>query len=148
MKRAPKSVVQSVLARLRKVADTTGLGFNDALQMYVNERFLARLSRTKHAKTVLLKGALMLRVWGIPRARPTMDIDLLRSGDGDVNTLVGVVKDCAAIVDESDGVLFDADTVTAVPIRGASPSSVDRVSRSARRKICAPTRLSCRSHDR
>ena len=83
MNKAPKNVVASVLARLRNVAQEAGLSFNDILQSYVIERFLSRLSRSPHADTVLLKGALMLRVWGVPRARPTMDIDLLRRGVAD-----------------------------------------------------------------
>lgn len=75
MTNAPKNVVASVLARLRNVAQEAGSSFNDILQSYVIERFLARLSRSPHADKVLLKGALMLRVWGVPRARPTMDIE-------------------------------------------------------------------------
>ena len=63
MTKAPKNVVASVLARLRNVAQEAGLSFNDILQSYVIERFLSRLSRSPHADTVLLKGALMLRVW-------------------------------------------------------------------------------------
>ena len=83
MTKAPKNVVASVLARLRNVALEAGVSFNDILQSYVIERFLSRLSRSPHVDTVLLKGALMLRVWGVPRARPTMDIDLLRRGVAD-----------------------------------------------------------------
>lgn len=90
MTKAPKNVVASVLARLRNVAQEAGLSFNDILQSYVIERFLSRLSRSPHADTVLLKGALMLRVWGVPRARPTMDIDLLRRGVADQAALVPV----------------------------------------------------------
>jgi Nucleotidyl transferase AbiEii toxin, Type IV TA system len=71
--------VALVLARLRNVAQEAGLRFNDILQAYVIERFLARLARSPHSDTVLLKGALMFRVWGVPRARPTMDIDLQNS---------------------------------------------------------------------
>ena len=69
MTQAPKNVVASVLARLRNVAQEGSISFNDILQSYVIERFLARLSRSPHVDTVLLKGALMLRVWGVPRAR-------------------------------------------------------------------------------
>jgi hypothetical protein len=36
-----KNVVASVLARLRNVADQGGHSFNDVLQAYVIERFLA-----------------------------------------------------------------------------------------------------------
>jgi len=58
-------MVASVLARLRNVAEASGLSVNDILQAYVIERFLARLARSPEADTVLLKGALMLRVWGV-----------------------------------------------------------------------------------
>ena len=68
---APKSTVISVLARLRNVAEARGLAFNDVLQTYVIERFLARLAKLPDVDTVLLKGALMLPLWGVPRARPT-----------------------------------------------------------------------------
>lgn len=107
----PKNVVASVLARLRNIAEEAGLSFNDVLQTYVSERFLARLAQSTHAGTVLLKGALLLRVWGVPRARPTMDIDLLRRGSADPASLVQLVEQCAAIQDPSDGVVFDPGTI-------------------------------------
>jgi len=118
--KAPKNVVASVLARLRNVAQEAGLSFNDILQFYVIERFLSRLSRSPHANTVLLKGALMLRVWGVPRARPTMDIDLLRRGVADQAALVRLVEQCAAISDLSDGVIFEPTTISVEPIRDAT----------------------------
>ncbi len=107
-----KNVVASVLARLRNVADEGGHSFNDVLQSYVVERFLARLAVSPEADTVVLKGALMLRVWGVPRARPTMDIDVLRRGAADRDTLAAIVRKCASMVDESDGVAFDADNLS------------------------------------
>jgi predicted nucleotidyltransferase component of viral defense system len=118
--KAPKNVVASVLARLRNVAQEADSSFNDILQSYVIERFLARLSRSPHADTVLLKGALMLRVWGVPRARPTMDIDLLRRGVADQAALVRLVEQCAAISDPSDGVIFEPATISVEPIRDAT----------------------------
>ncbi len=113
----PKNVVASVLARLRNLAKGQGLSFNDVLQSYVIERFLARLAQSPQADSVLLKGALMLRVWGVPRARPTMDIDLLRRGESDRASLLKLVEQCAAIVDPTDGVSFDASTIVAEGLR-------------------------------
>jgi hypothetical protein len=118
--RSPKNVVASILARLRNVAEDAKLSFNDVLQSYVNERFLARLARSPHAGTVLLKGALMLPVWGVPRARPTMDIDLLRRGTAEQAVLVQLVEQCAAIDDPCDGVTFEPNTLSAEPIRDAT----------------------------
>jgi len=124
--------VASVLARLRNVAQGAGLSFNDILQAYVIERFLARLARSPHADTVLLKGALMLRVWGVPRARPTMDIDLLRRGIADQAALVRLVEQCAAIGDPSDGVTFEPTTISVEPIRDATEYVGTRIRLQAR----------------
>jgi hypothetical protein len=44
MNDGPRNVVASVLARLRNLAKEQGLSFNDVLQSYVIERFLARLA--------------------------------------------------------------------------------------------------------
>lgn len=110
------AMVASTLARLRNIADAGALSFNDVLQRYVIERFLARIARLPDADTVLLKGALMLRVWGLPRARPTMDIDLLRRGAADQTTLRDLVARCAAVQDAGDVVEFDATTIVAEAI--------------------------------
>jgi hypothetical protein len=117
---APRNIVASVLARLRNVATNSEQSFNDILQAYVIERFLARLARSPEADTVLLKGALMLRVWGVPRARPTMDIDFLRRGIADRAVLVQFVEQCAAIEDASDGVIFEPSTISVESIRDAT----------------------------
>jgi hypothetical protein len=124
--------VASVLARLRNVAAASELSFNDILQAYVIERFLARLARSPQADTVLLKGALMLPVWGVPRARPTMDIDFLRRGIADQAVLVQFVEQCAAIEDSSDGVIFEPSTISVESIRDAAEYVGTRIRLQAR----------------
>jgi len=52
-----KNVVASVLARLRNHAKSTGAPFQQVLQLYTIERFLYRISKSKHAESVVLKGA-------------------------------------------------------------------------------------------
>lgn len=106
-----RNVVASVLARLRSVAAAGGLSFNDVLTRYMIERFLARVARSAEVDSVLLKGALMLSVWGVPRARPTMDIDLLRRGPADPDSLRKFVIACTALDDPDDGVTFDPSTL-------------------------------------
>ena len=90
-----KNVVASVLAKLRNTSKSSGVAFQQVLQQYAMERFLYRVSKSKHATTVILKGALLLKTVGIPRARPTLDIDMLRKGEADQTSLIGLVKDCA-----------------------------------------------------
>ena len=55
------------------------------------ERFLYRLSKSPHATRFVLKGALMLRVWDAPMARPTKDIDLLGRLENSLENLSAVV---------------------------------------------------------
>ncbi len=54
----------SVHQRLINKARTTGRPFGELLQYYAMERFLDRLTKTEYGGDSLLKGALMLRVWG------------------------------------------------------------------------------------
>ncbi len=46
MTKATQNAVASVLARLKNIAQRDGRSFNDVLQAYVNERFLARIAAT------------------------------------------------------------------------------------------------------
>jgi predicted nucleotidyltransferase component of viral defense system len=132
VKQGTKNVVASVLARLRNEAAAQGAPFNQVLQLYVIERFLYRLSKSRHVDGVVLKGALLLKTVGLPRARPTMDIDLLRQGKADRETLVALVVDCAQIVDASDGLTFDPASVVTEEIAKDAKYKGTRVQISAR----------------
>ena len=111
-----KNVVASVLAKLRNSSKSSGTPFQQVLQQYAMERFLYRISKSEHAETVILKGALLLKTIGIPNARPTMDIDMLRKGKADQASLMALVKDCATLDVEADGLTFLADSVMAEEI--------------------------------
>ena len=69
--RKVKNKVASVRQRLQNLSRKTGEDFQLLLTRYAVERFLYRLSRSPHAKQFVLKGALMLRLWDLPAARPT-----------------------------------------------------------------------------
>jgi predicted nucleotidyltransferase component of viral defense system len=112
----PKNITASVLARLRNNAKSSGAPFQQVLQLYAIERFLYRISKSKHAQTVILKGALLLNTIGIPRARPTVDIDMLRCGKADEASLIALIKDCVDLEVQGDGVAYIADSVKAEPI--------------------------------
>jgi Nucleotidyl transferase AbiEii toxin, Type IV TA system len=76
------------------------------------ERFLYRLSRSRHVDKFILKGALMLTVWEAPLQRPTMDIDVLGKTPNEIDGIVEIVKElCAAVVQPDDGLVFDTATV-------------------------------------
>ena len=67
----------SIRQRLLQVAQSSNRPFQEVAQYYGMERYLYRLSISKHANKFVLKGALMLSAWGTATTRPTRDIDLL-----------------------------------------------------------------------
>ncbi|HEA69823.1 MAG TPA: nucleotidyl transferase AbiEii/AbiGii toxin family protein [Desulfobacterales bacterium] len=108
----------SVFQRLLNHARTCGEDFNFLLFRYGIERLLYRLSVSPHAERFILKGASMFLVWKGQNYRVTKDADLLSSGPADAEHIIGIFRDlCQTTAEDSDGVEFKADTITAVPIR-------------------------------
>ena len=110
--RPPVNVAQSVHQKLLTRAKSEGRPFNELLQHYAIERFLYRLGQSEHAEKLLLKGALLLRVWKIPMARPTMDIDVLGRTEGTQDALTDILRDCMAAKVDDDGMRYDPGSLT------------------------------------
>jgi hypothetical protein len=107
------SVRQRLLNRIRETGDDPNLVWS----RYATERFLYRLSVSEHAGEFILKGALLFLVWTGRTYRPTVDLDLLGSGDDSSERLAGLFRSVCDLDVEPDGMVFDAGTVVAVPIR-------------------------------
>ena len=75
-----KNLAASVQARLLNIAKAEGRDFGQVLTKFSLERLLYRLSKSKHADSFLLKGALLFDLWFDVPLRPTRDIDLLGFG--------------------------------------------------------------------
>ncbi len=117
---AAQNLAASVHQRLLNRAKESGRPFQELLQLFAIERFVYRLSQSPHAKTFVLKGALMFVVWGGPVSRPTRDIDLLGETNNDVDVVAAVFADVCETSVEPDGLSFDAGSVIAKEItRGA-----------------------------
>jgi len=111
-----KNIAASVRQRLLNKARETNRSFSELVQYFAMERFLYRLSKSTHADKFILKGALMLAVWEAPLARPTMDIDLLGKIDNRMEVIVDMIRNVCRQEVESDGILFDEDSVSGVRI--------------------------------
>jgi len=122
-----KNVAASVLGRLRNISKSSGAPFQQVLQQYAIERFLYRISKSTHAQGVVLKGALLLKTIGIQGARPTMDIDMLRKGKSDQASLEALVRDCATLEVEPDGLIYIADSAVAEEITKVSEYKGTRI---------------------
>jgi hypothetical protein len=107
----PKNMAASVHQRLLNKAKEIERPFNELLQYYAMERFLYRLSRSRHADKFVLKGALMFTVWRAPQSRPTMDVDLLGQTDRDVEAIVSIVREVCDEDVDADGLGFVSSSV-------------------------------------
>lgn len=113
----PKNIAASVRERLRQRAIADGRPFEEVLTYYAIERFLFRLSCTSHRDRFVLKGALMLPLWGMAMARATRDIDLLGRGALTRDEVAGMVADCIAAEVPPDALEFDASSIETREIR-------------------------------
>lgn len=110
-----KNVAASVRQRLLNLAKERREDFDLILVRYALERFLYRLSASRHGERFLLKGALLFLVWGMNEHRPTRDADLLGFGASDLKTLAEVFHEICGTKLE-DGIVYDPATVTAEEI--------------------------------
>ena len=110
-------ITRSVHDRLLKLAVTRKEDFNAILARYGNERLLYRLTRTKHGKRFVLKGASLFVLWLGRVHRPTRDLDLLASGRIDPTILTSIFHDVCQAPVEPDGVRFDPASIAVTDIR-------------------------------
>jgi predicted nucleotidyltransferase component of viral defense system len=117
-RRPPVNVGASISHRLRNLAREKRRPIDEIRQYYALERFLYRLSVSRHRDRFVLKGALMMRVWDGEISRPTRDIDLLGRSGGDQEELEQIFRDVCRAPCVEDGMTYDPDTVRGGPITG------------------------------
>lgn len=110
-------LAQSVQVRLVRHAKEIGADPNLVFTRYGVERFLYRLSRSRHAEQFVLKGALLLLVWLGETLRPTRDADLLGFGELSDDALEQIFKEVCGVEVEPDAVTFETGSVTVAAIR-------------------------------
>jgi|GEM_PF-355253 len=127
MSKPHDALVQSVKARLVQRAHAEHLEPNQVLTRFSIERFLYRLSKSRHGNRFLLKGSNLLLVWFGAFVRPTRDADLLGLGDFGAELLGKIFRDVCETRVEPDGMIFDPASVTVRLIRRDQPAGGHRV---------------------
>ncbi|MFZ1412352.1 MAG: nucleotidyl transferase AbiEii/AbiGii toxin family protein [Micropruina sp.] len=106
------------LARQDARASEEPIAFAEYLTRHFLESFLHRLTKTAHAHDFVLKGGILLAVYGA--RRPTKDVDSEAiSANVTPAHLDQVTRDIAATLAD-DGVEFDAETINIQQIREAA----------------------------
>ena len=81
------NLAASAAARLLNQAKQTGDDYQTLLTSYCLERFLYRLAVSDRRDRFVRNGAMLLRLWSDRPYRATLDLDLLRRGDGAVDAI-------------------------------------------------------------
>lgn len=115
-KKPKKNIGASVRNRLRTISRQTGQSYELLLTRYALERLLYRLSVSRHARSFVLKGAMLLMTWLRHPHRGTRDLDLLGFGDSNPETMKEAFAEILQIPFD-DGVLFDVGSLSVDRIR-------------------------------
>jgi predicted nucleotidyltransferase component of viral defense system len=94
-----------------------GEDFQLILTWYALERLLYRLGSSEHAKTFVLKGAMLFPAWTTRSYRPTKDLDLLGYGDASSERLTAIFEEICQSNVEPDGLEFDVQNIRVAEIR-------------------------------
>jgi Nucleotidyl transferase AbiEii toxin, Type IV TA system len=106
---------QQAYLGLQKLARSQGHNTQQLFELYIHERFLARLAASRFAERFVLKGGMLLAVLDVRRA--TRDADMLALGlASDEDNLRTVVGEILTIPIE-DGVSFDPAGISITSIR-------------------------------
>jgi predicted nucleotidyltransferase component of viral defense system len=112
-----KNLPASIRQRLLNMAHEQNVEFGLLLTSYVIERLLYRLASSAHSERFVLKGAMLLQVWGGEIYRPTRDLDLLAFGSPELAEMTDVFRDICQVECPADGLHFLEDTIRAEEIR-------------------------------
>ena len=96
-------IAASVLARLRNKAKAAGISYQQCLQLFMQEEFLRKLSKSEHEDTLILKGGLFIYTLTNFESRATVDVDfLLRSVSNSLEEVQALVLKILAVPTGND----------------------------------------------
>ena len=100
---------------IQKLARESGADVQELQTLYVLEALLARIAASQHRDDFVLKGGVLLAAFAA--RRPTKDIDLQATGlSNDAHDVAGRLREIGA-TELSDGVVFNAGSITVSAIR-------------------------------
>ncbi len=112
-----RNIAASIKARLLAGARERGEEFELFLVRFACERFLYRLGESELRDQCTLKGAGLLTLWMDDPYRSTRDLDFLASGPGDEASIRRSVERICRVSCVEDGLTFDLNSMTVLPIR-------------------------------
>ena len=86
-------IAASVLARLKNSAKASGISYQQCLQLFMQEEFLRKLSKSGYHDHLILKGGLFIYTLTNFESRATIDVDFLLQGySNSIDTVQGLIE--------------------------------------------------------
>ena len=99
----------SVLAKLKNKAKASGISYQHCLQLFIQEEFLRRLSKSKYVNNFVLKGGLLIYNLTNFESRATVDVDfLLRGQSGSVIETVKLIDEILMVSTENEYIKMES----------------------------------------
>lgn len=116
---AIKNMAASVLTRLKNQSKEEGIPFQMVLQLFAQEEFLRKLSLSKYADNLILKGGMFIYTLTEFDSRPTRDIDfLIKNLHGSLENIEQTMRDICNISTGNDFIMIE--------VLGTETISVDK----------------------
>ncbi|MHB8194422.1 MAG: nucleotidyl transferase AbiEii/AbiGii toxin family protein [Bellilinea sp.] len=99
----------SVIAKLKNKAKASGKPFQLYLQLFCQEEFLRRLSLSRYAENLILKGGLFIYTLTNFESRATIDVDfLLRQLPSEISEMQKIIEEILSVETGYDFITFEA----------------------------------------
>lgn len=115
-------IAASVLAKLRNKAKTSGISYQQCLQLFFQEEFLRRLAGSKYAENFVLKGGLFIYTLTNFESRATVDVDFLMRGlNNDLSHMDEIIAEILSVNTGNDYVIFKSAKTEPIAIQRKYP---------------------------
>lgn len=100
-------VAASVLAKLKNKAKSSGISYQQCLQLFFQEEFLRKLSCSRYAENFILKGGLFIYTLTHFESRATVDVDFMMRGlNNDLTRIDEIIGDILSVFTGNDFITF------------------------------------------
>lgn len=91
------NIAASVLDKLKNKAKASGISYQQCLQLFMQEEFLRKLSKSQYNSNLILKGGLFIYTLTNFESRATIDVDfLLRQQSNSIEEVSEMIEEIIA----------------------------------------------------
>lgn len=103
-------IAASVLAKLKNKAKSTGISYQQCLQLFFQEEFLRKLAGSQYAENFILKGGLFIYTLTNFESRATVDIDFLMRGlNNNLARMDEIIEEILSVSTGNEFIIFKAE---------------------------------------